>query len=118
LAPSPAALLLTMGSEALVAFAFAGPFRQGGRAVLVSLPLNGVTQPVLYGVLQRFSPGTSSGWLASLALGELAVICVEALVYFACLRTGTVKISAARAVSLSAAANAVSAGLGLFVSIP
>lgn len=117
MAPSPVALALTMACEAPIVLALAGPQRRDGRAVLLSLPVNGMTQPLLYSGLTHFASGRACDWWVFLALAELAVAVVEAFLYFMCLAVGKSRISAARSLAMSLAANAFSAAVGLLLPV-
>lgn len=117
-APSKAELLATLLIEGPVVWALARVMRlDAWRALVASGFINSVTQPLLFAGA-RLAPPTAVGWKLALALAELGVWAVEALLYLACLEGLRRRPRAlVRALGLSLAANGASALVGLALPI-
>jgi hypothetical protein len=111
-----APLAATMAIEAAVVFVLARRLGlAAGRAALASGFVNAVTQPLFLALLPRLPGAGGPDWAAPFALGEAAVILIEAALYLAVLPD--LRRRPARALALSLAANTASALIGLALAI-
>lgn len=116
LSPSWGSLGFTIGMEALVAAAIAG--RLGllrADTVYTSVGINGLTQPILYQALRLIPAAGGENWWVIQLIAEVIVFLVEAGLYLAVLRIPASAASIAKTLKLSAAANGLSAALGLLL---
>jgi hypothetical protein len=119
LATDGPALALTVGVEALVVFVMSFPLRLAWPpAVAASVAINLLTQPTLWVIMVNGSVADPGGYWATLGLGETVVWLVEAGLYLALLAELRRQPGAlVKALVLSFAANAASAGVALALAI-
>jgi hypothetical protein len=113
------ALALTLSVEGAVVTALSFPLRlKPLPAILASIAINFITQPVFWTVMASGAFETPQRWWPALWIGETVVWLAEAglyLVLLADLRRGAHPV--VRALALSFVANAASAGLGLALGV-
>lgn len=119
LASDGPALALTIGVEGAVVAALSAPFRLARlRALLASVAINFITQPLFWGAMVLGPFQTPERWWPAFWIGETTIWVVEAALYLFLLpelRAG--RRGLATALALSLAANAASAAAGLTLGV-
>jgi hypothetical protein len=113
------ALALTLSVEGAVVTALSFPLRlKPLQAILASIAINFVTQPLFWTVMASGAFETPQRWWPALWIGEAIVWQAEAALYLVLLSDLRNRPHAfLRALALSLVANAASAGLGLALGV-